>query len=490
MTLTEDGNVLGSWNDGFTFNPDIVRFQYSGGDSEFANYQLCDADGCATLTPTPTPTATPTPTPPPTPTPTPPPPPPPTTKAIIIPGLGASWNADALLNCKPDGYTGNWTLNPVATAIYEPIQTALAAVGVTPLLFSYDWRRSVTSNREALASFIAANTTGLERVHMVGHSMGGLVGRAYYESHKGDATLDHLLTAGSSHEGTPYAYPAWSGGEIWNGDILFRIYLTLLVKRCNRAYGTSNRESIQQFIPSIQELLPTTDYLRNSKTNTIIPVATMQAKNSWLPNAFFDPPFAPSVVGSLLGTGRNTLRSMDVRPPSRREVARGDWRDGNPNKRDLTDDGDGTVLASSAAIDGAQTIVLPQSHVGLIQSSEGIGAILSFFDITSAAAQPSIPQTTEPSSALIIIADQATLQLDVPGTASIQDVEGVITIVNPKKGGYTLRMIPLGTQSMVTVAQFLKDGRVFWREYPQTKKSPRVKTLQFDPQNPQEDILR
>lgn len=216
----------------------------------------------------------------------------------------------------------------------------------------------------------------------------------------------------------------------------------------------------------------------------------MQAKNSWLPNAFFDPPFFPTIVGSLIGTGWKTLRGMDVRPPSRREVANGDWLDGNPVKRDLNGDGDGTVLTESAVIDGAETIIIPQSHVGLIQSSEGIGKILSFLGVTSASSQLSIPKITEPSSALLIIADQAALQLDVPGAASVQDVQGIITVVNPKKARYTLRVNPLTAQSTVTVAQFLQDGRVFWREYPQTKKSNRIKTLQFDPQNTQEDILK
>lgn len=484
ITLKEDGATLLTWNSSnldFTVNKIILSM--FGVNSEFANFQLCDIEGCVNATPTPTPTPTPSPT---------PTPPPPTTKTIIIPGLGASWNADALLNCKPDSYTGDWTLNPVATTIYEPIQTALTAAGVTPILLPYDWRRSVTDNRDTLASFIAANTTGAERVHVVGHSMGGLVGRAYYEAHKGETKLDHFLTAGSPHKGTPYAYPAWSGGEIWNSDILFRIYLTLLTKRCNRSHGTSNRESVQQFIPSIQELLPTADYLRNGKTKTIIPVATMQAKNSWLPNAFFNPPFVPTVVGSLLGAGLKTLRGMDVRPPTRREIARGDWLDGNPYERDQTGDGDGTVLAESAPIDGAEATIIPQSHIGLIQSPDGVNAILSFLGVTPTTAHLSVPQSqpTEPSSAMLIIGDQATLQLDVPGAASVQDVQGIITVVNPKKGRYTLRVNPLAAQNTVTVAQFLQDGRVVWREYPQTKNSPRVKTLQFDPQNAQEDILK
>ena len=87
MTLIEDGVTLASWSNGFTFTPDVVRFQYWFGDSEFRNYQLCDASGCEAITPTPT--NTPSPTPSATPTPSPTPTPIPVTKVVVIPGLGA-----------------------------------------------------------------------------------------------------------------------------------------------------------------------------------------------------------------------------------------------------------------------------------------------------------------------------------------------------------------------------------------------------------------
>ena len=64
-------------------------------------------------TPTPTPTNTPTPTLTPTNTPIPTPTPVVSQKVIVIPGFGASWNADALMNCKIDGYQGSWSLHPL-----------------------------------------------------------------------------------------------------------------------------------------------------------------------------------------------------------------------------------------------------------------------------------------------------------------------------------------------------------------------------------------
>ena len=48
--------------------------------------------------------------------------------------------------------------------------------------------------------------TGYERVHVVGHSMGGLVGRYYVQRLGGDARVHTLVTLGSPHDGTLPAY--------------------------------------------------------------------------------------------------------------------------------------------------------------------------------------------------------------------------------------------------------------------------------------------
>jgi hypothetical protein len=48
--------------------------------------------------------------------------------------------------------------------------------------------------------------TGYERVHVVGHSMGGLVARYYVQRLGGDARVHTLVTLGSPHEGTLPAY--------------------------------------------------------------------------------------------------------------------------------------------------------------------------------------------------------------------------------------------------------------------------------------------
>jgi pimeloyl-ACP methyl ester carboxylesterase len=51
--------------------------------------------------------------------------------------------------------------------------------------------------------------TGYERIHVVGHSMGGLIARYYVTRLGGDERVHTLVTLGSPHHGTYLAY-AWN----------------------------------------------------------------------------------------------------------------------------------------------------------------------------------------------------------------------------------------------------------------------------------------
>jgi pimeloyl-ACP methyl ester carboxylesterase len=44
--------------------------------------------------------------------------------------------------------------------------------------------------------------TGYERIHVIGHSLGGLITRYYVQRMGGDAHVDTLITLGSPHSGT------------------------------------------------------------------------------------------------------------------------------------------------------------------------------------------------------------------------------------------------------------------------------------------------
>jgi triacylglycerol lipase len=65
--------------------------------------------------------------------------------------------------------------------------------------------RGVAQRLAELVESVCADT-GYERIHVVGHSMGGLVARYYVQRLGGDARVHTLVTLGTPHEGTSVAH--------------------------------------------------------------------------------------------------------------------------------------------------------------------------------------------------------------------------------------------------------------------------------------------
>lgn len=84
----------------------------------------------------------------------------------------------------------------------------LRVAGLGPLVgFEYWSLGKVQRAAEALGRLVAEikAQTGAERVDLVGHSMGGIVGRYYVTALGGADDVEHLVTIGTPHSGTPAA---------------------------------------------------------------------------------------------------------------------------------------------------------------------------------------------------------------------------------------------------------------------------------------------
>ncbi len=432
-------------------------------------------------TPTPTPTNTPTPTPTPTNTPTQTPTPPETKKVIVIPGFGASWNADALINCKIDGYQGSWNLHPLEKNIYPSLYASLSSAGYTPIPFYYDWRKQLGSQTQALTSLISSNTSANERVDIVGHSFGGLVGRAYILEKQTNSKIDKYLSAGSPHRGTPFAYPAWAGGEIWKTDFNYWVYMTTMIRLCQIKYRIDSQDAVQRFIPSTRDILPIFPYLRNEQTNQLKSLSSMSTTNQWLPSHPF-PPAWGTIIGTLSGNGQQTLSSIRVKDPSKNDIRRGEWIDGKPTNKEYTNDGDGTIVLQSSQVNDADNRVILGDHSSIVSGQAGQQEIISFLNGTQnfqafgfQSLQIPVSQKT---SALLVLSYPAHVTLTDPDGNKTSDTDGIIAINEPKKGKYSITISPrrLG-HTKIIVAQFYDNGKYYWKEYSHwlpTKKQSRT----------------
>ncbi len=409
------------------------------------------------------------------------------TKVIFVPGLGASWNANAILNCTKDT-NSSWTLAPFAEDIYNPVIQAINEYGWTTIPFYYDWRNPVLQNSKQLASFIDQNSMAEEMVNLVGHSMGGLIGRGYLEASSG-GKLSSLLTVGSPHKGSALAYPPWAGGEIWNDNFLIKIAMTLYLKHCGGIPAT-DKDIIHYELPSVKDLLPTDPYLQKNKIADLYLPTNPENKNDWLNN--LSSKSWGVRLGYIAGTSFNTLKIIQTKDPNKKDFYLGIWVDGKPTGKTFSPDGDGTVLSSSAILPNASfSATIDQTHTGLVTSAEGVAKILEFLGKTeTVTTQPtSHLNTVEPNSALIIIGYPADFTVTDKNGKSKMDKDGMISFMNPESGSYKLNLIPKSNNTLFIVTQFLPNGNVKYKEYNFEGFGPKFKTVLFDPLNPVDDPL-
>jgi pimeloyl-ACP methyl ester carboxylesterase len=62
-----------------------------------------------------------------------------------------------------------------------------------------------------------ARDHGVERLDLVGHSQGGLIGRYYVQNMNGARRVRHLVTLGTPHRGTSWAYTGYLVGRVLPG---------------------------------------------------------------------------------------------------------------------------------------------------------------------------------------------------------------------------------------------------------------------------------
>lgn len=96
----------------------------------------------------------------------------------------------------------------------------VVTVNYSPL--TMDVRAAARRLAETVEDLVA--TTGYRRVHVVGHSLGGLVARYYVQRLGGDARVHTLVTLGTPHSGTVPAYllPLRLGRQLRPGSDLMR----------------------------------------------------------------------------------------------------------------------------------------------------------------------------------------------------------------------------------------------------------------------------
>jgi len=284
-------------------------------------------------------------------------------KVIILPGLGASWNGEALVYGS-DVEDSEWKMTPFVKN-YDSLKEYLDTEGVEYEVWNYDWRRPLSEIVESFSEYYSNVTSDDEDVYVVGHSLGGLVARLWYQGSADSENLSGVVTVGSPHLGSVKAYEAYNGGKLSDDsfgvdDIAWNLYLTLKNKG-----GAKRVETIRSVAPILKDLSPTYEFLRND--GGVYPASNSVYFNDFL-SSWNSNHLDWSKVKRLVGKGELTKETISLGPRSIYQETLGLWPDGSVIGYSSSD-GDGTVTKASASGVGVDVVEVVGGHGELVDKS-------------------------------------------------------------------------------------------------------------------------
>jgi len=219
--------------------------------------------------------------------------------------------------------------------------------------------------------------------------MGGLVARQYIESSDYQNDVDQLIFIATPHRGAPRGYLLLEGGDI-DLDYLYNLIYKIFIQGKAEIEGYKSRpfydgvmHYVQEKVPSVRELLPVYDYLRDASTGLM-----RHYPDNYPINAFLERLNLPSnlakintiKITNILGDdGDSTINAFRVIPPLLYEVD-GKWQYGIPENYNLpfTDRGlemgagDSTVPKySNSNFNGVSDTIIPNaSHLSVVSKSQ------------------------------------------------------------------------------------------------------------------------
>lgn len=431
---------------------------------------------------------------------------------LIIPGLLESWPINRV-----------WQLDPFI-GIYTTLFKTLHSIGyqdnIDLFTFPYDWHESNTVTAELLARKIASikEIAHADKIDIITHSMGGLVAAAYVESSYYLNDVNNLLTIATPYNGAVKAYLTWEAGFVGNGSIDGLKELFIKYEAVKHGYPFNVVGYIQRYFPATRDLLPKFDYLVKDRLIPYDPCDERdQPCNPFLETLLANRNQLTSRVKlfNIIGNngGNSTLSHLIVSQSASTEF----WRHGMPLDYPKTtglgfDQGDGTVLTSSAHLEGVAEATVEADHTAIVaQAAKTIAKYL-------ANQEPNIP-IEAPASRFLFIKAFSPIDLSVSdgqnqtGYDSIHKVidteipqsfysgnfddQEYIIIANPREdntyhltltgtgtGGYTVEISYIDEDSALTtqVADTIKEGKV--HPYTFNFTNEQITVIDLDPTPP------
>ncbi|OGK56309.1 hypothetical protein A3J15_00085 [Candidatus Roizmanbacteria bacterium RIFCSPLOWO2_02_FULL_38_10] len=388
---------------------------------------------------------------------------PPSSKLILLPGLFGSWNRNAIISNVPAEWD-QWQLNPVVHD-YDGIINSLKNIGKVEnqdfFVFPYDWRKSVVDSATDLNSFITAKVPDSNtKVNLVGHSLGGLVSRTYGQKNN-SAKIDKLLTVGSPHSGAAETYKAVAGGDIGSTNGFDWLSKQVILKLYKHNYET-DRQTIVSMVPSLLDLLPTYNYLKQ-KDGSFIPYSGMQVKNNTFIDLNLSFPNLFNQLHTIYGEKGDTTFGYTINARSLKDKLLGAYPDGRPQQT-LYDIGDAVIVSNSARAGNNQYLLPNLDHGEIIRTKPGIKKIFDILGLPYSDSQIVEGQASDikPASLYLLLSSFKKKAKIRYNDQEFTDQDGNLLIPAAKSGHYRLEIIGEGKDPYSLYLLQTANNQEFW----------------------------
>ncbi len=291
--------------------------------------------------------------------------------------------------------TGDWHFG-VAGIVYKPfIELLQKELGLTEgenlFIAYYDWRKPIRhSAQHYLYESIqrAKEISKQKKVHIVCHSMGGLVSRTYAQSSYYSNDIDQMIIMCTPNAGSPPNFSYWTGGSlpINSGEKinLVRLYMEAYLWLLPKVHHSNELTAIHHYFKGLHDIVPSQSFgnylLCKQSEYTPIPYDSMKTKNHFLDHLNSKTKKLQKrkiTVTLIAGIGKETIEYFEVVPSSSKQ----EWVDGKVINAIKTDAGDGNAaLKSVFAIDGDKHVVKGTHNEVLFKSLPIISQKLEISD--------------------------------------------------------------------------------------------------------------
>lgn len=294
---------------------------------------------------------------------------------IFLPGLFGSMS-DVIVPGK-----GDWSFG-VAKYIYDPFILILESLGYelekNLLIAFYDWRKECDySAKTYLYEKIryTKEKTGSDKVNLIGHSMGGLVARAYVQSDYYNNDVKQLIQIATPNSGTAPNYSYWAGGELPNqvrlGFNFVRLYMDMYMLVLKELCKGNEMNAIHTHFKGLSNIIPSLSYrdflfYKEDEIMKFKPIQGMNIQNDFLNdlNKNMNIISERSIeVTIIAGIGKDTINFLEIVPSSSSDR----WIDGQVVDYTTSPVGDGsTLLKSVFYLDGEKYAIDGASHIEVL----------------------------------------------------------------------------------------------------------------------------